>query len=118
MHCARRNKHVGALRRVRGAIRNSLSMLYIVRSNWAALCAARVGVRTAVDVAIGGKRGVSDPLCHPPFFAPWSRWRGSLTLLIDVSFVRTNSACLLQLWSAPHDSAATQGGVSTTLHSP
>jgi hypothetical protein len=93
-------------------------MLYIVRSNWAALCAARVGVRTAVDVAIGGKRGVSDPLCHPPFFAPWSRWRGSLTLLIDVSFVRTNSACLLQLWSAPHDSAATQGGVSTTLHSP
>jgi hypothetical protein len=22
---------------------------------------------------------VSDPLCHPPFFAPRSSWRGSLT---------------------------------------
>jgi hypothetical protein len=37
----------------RGAIRNSLSMLHFARSHGAALCAARVGVRTAVDVAIG-----------------------------------------------------------------
>lgn len=92
----------------RGAIQNSLPMLQFARSHWAALCAARVGVRTAVDVAIGDTRGVSDSLCHPPFFAPWSSWRGSLTPDTDVSFVRTNSARLWQLSSAPRDFAATR----------
>ena len=48
MHFARRNKHLGGLRRGRGAIRNSLSMLQFARSHWAALFAAPVGVRTAV----------------------------------------------------------------------
>lgn len=77
-----------------------MSTLHFAQSHWAAICAARVGVRAAVDVAIGDKRGVSDPLCHPPFFAPWSSWTGSLTPYTDVSFVRTNSACSLHLSSA------------------
>jgi hypothetical protein len=72
----------------RGAIQNSLSMLQFARSHWAALCAARVRVRTAVDVAIGDTRGVSDPLCHPPFFAPWSCCWGSHTPQTHVTFVR------------------------------
>jgi hypothetical protein len=89
-----RDTHAGVL--AAGAWRdpNSLIVLHFARCHRAALCAARVLVRAAVDVAVSDRRGVSDPLCHPPFFAPWSSWRGSLTPNTDVSFVRTNSACL------------------------
>jgi hypothetical protein len=60
---------------------------------------------------------VSDPLCHPPFFAPWSSWRGSLTPNIDVTLVRTNGACPGQMASTPHDSAATRPAFTATAQS-
>jgi hypothetical protein len=72
-----------------GAIRNSLSMFRFARPHWAALCAARVGVHTAVGVAIGDKRGVSDPHFAAPFFARSPAQRGSLTPHLRVSFVRS-----------------------------
>jgi len=61
--------------------------------NRAAFFAARVAVGEAVGSSGGGIWGVSDPLGHPPFFAPWSSWRGSLTPQMRVTFVRRNSAC-------------------------
>lgn len=51
--------------------------MFLTNSNFArveraALFAARVKVGAAVSSSDGGIWGVSDPLCHPPFFAPWS----------------------------------------------
>jgi hypothetical protein len=61
--------------------------------NRAALYAARVAVGAAVSSIEGGIWGVSDPLCHPPFFAPWFSWWGSLTPQMRVTIVRTDRAC-------------------------
>jgi hypothetical protein len=49
---------------------------------------------------------VGDPLCHLPFFAPWSSWRGSLTPQTHVTFVRRDRACTRHLSRAPHNSTA------------
>ena len=48
----------------------SFCLNHFAAVNRAALCAARVSVDAAVGSSEGGKWGVSDPLCHPPFFAP------------------------------------------------
>jgi hypothetical protein len=69
--------------------------------NRAALFAARVALGAAVSSSDGGIWGVSDPLCHPPFFAPWSSWRGRSRPESHVTFVRTNRARPWPLSSAP-----------------
>lgn len=69
-------------------IRKCLSMLHFAGCHRAALFAARVLVRAAVDVTAGDKRGVSDPHLAAPFFAPGPTLRGSLTPHLRVSLVR------------------------------
>jgi hypothetical protein len=41
---------------------------------------------------------------HPPFFAPWSSWRGPLTPQLHVTFVRRSRAVSVTLPSAPRGS--------------
>ncbi len=90
MRFARLETHIGVLRRERGAIANSFSVLHFARRHRAALYAARVIAPVGVSVTIADQRGVSDPHLAAPFFAPPRARRGSLTPHLRVSLVRSN----------------------------
>jgi hypothetical protein len=74
--------------------------------NRAALFAARRTVSAAVSSTDGDIRGVSDPVCHAPFFAPWSRWSGSLTPQMHITVVRQDRTLSLPSSSVPPASEA------------
>ena len=84
-------------------IRKCLSMLHFAGCHRAALFAARVLVRAAVDVPVCDKRGVSDPHLAAPFFAPGPAPRGSLTPHLHVPVVRRHNASSLS--QAGHSAA-------------